>query len=430
MKIEARVLLSALALLAMMFLAACGGGYNCQVTFGSSTCTPSGGGVTLGGGGGGGGGGGNGIAAFVFAVDTTNAAIDGYTLNTTAGTLALTNGYLAPTIPTNSGGVGMVVAQEQFLYVGFGITDQIYGWTISSTGTLTAISGSPFSAPYLSNYVGTVGQAEMITNPLGTMLFVSDTSQGEIYAYTIGSGGVLAAATGSPFSLPSGFLPMNLTTDGLGNYLYAINGNSTTHTGSEIAAFAISGGVLTPVVGSPFAFPMWQVEGDPTGQFLIGTSGKTVFYDGTDDDNLYVFNITPSGASAGALTQIAVVPTVYSPFSIATQSNSGGNLVYSFGFNDTDTGFNPIEGYSINSTTGALQVLSGSPFSEVGDGSWGQFDQSGDFLMVYSSYLNPSTDTVATQLAPLDLSSAGALTQPVATLTLVTPGFWVVTDPN
>jgi 6-phosphogluconolactonase (cycloisomerase 2 family) len=360
-----------------------------------------------------------------------NGTIDGYTLNATAGTFGLTSGYTAPVIPPNTGGVGMVVAQDQFLYAGFASTDQIYGWTINSSGSLTAIAGTPFSAPYLSDYVSGVGQANMITDPAGTMLFISDTLGHQIYVYTIGSGGVLNAVTGSPFALPAGFESMNLSTDGLGKYLYAINGDFTTHTGSEIAGFAIGSGAnlgkLTPVVGSPFAYPMWLVKGEPSGQFLIGTSGNTLSVSGTDDDNLYVFSITPSGANAGAITQVAKVSTSFSPYSIAVQSNANGNLVYSFSFNDT--AFNAVEGYQIVST-GTLTRDTGSPFSGVADGSWGQFDQSGNLLFAYSSYLDASTNEIVTQLAPLDVSSAGVLTQPVATLTLKTAGFWAVTDPQ
>jgi hypothetical protein len=430
MKTSARVLLSALMMLAAMFLVNCGGSYGCNVTFGNSSCTPSGSGITSGGGGtGGSGGGGSSNTAYVFQIDTLGT-VDGYTLNSSAGTLAETSGYTGPAIPTNSGGVGMVVAQEQFLYAGFGITDQIFGWTISSGGLLKTISGSPFSAPYLSN-IGVAAEADMITNPAGTLLFVSDPTQNEIYVYTIGTGGVLAAVTGSPFAVP--FPPLNLAIDGLGKYLYAVDDNTAAHTGSEIAAFSIaSGGVLTAVAGSPFTgtnYSMWLLKGEPTGQFMIGTSGNSVAYSGVDDDNLYVFNITPSGTSAGALTQVAVVPTNYSPFSIAVQSNTGGDLVYSFSFNDTATGFNAVEGYTISSS-GTLIRDTGSPFSGVGDGSWGQFDQSGDLLFVYSSYVNPSTSLLQTQLAPLDVASGGALTQPVSTLTLPTAGFWVITDPN
>src|ERR1017187_10545542 len=99
MKIRARVLLSVLVMLATMFLANCSP-YSCNVTFGASTCTPSGSGIGGGGNGGGGGGGGGGATAFAFAVDQ-NGTIDGYTLNATAGTFGLTSGYTAPVIPPN-----------------------------------------------------------------------------------------------------------------------------------------------------------------------------------------------------------------------------------------------------------------------------------------------------------------------------------------
>jgi len=427
-----RVLLSFLTMLATMFLVNCGGNYTCQASFGG-TCTSSGSGFGSSGGGGGGGGGGSTTSALAFAVDQ-GGTIDGYTLNASAGTIAPSNGYLAPVIPTNSGGVGMVIAQSQYLYVGFGSTDQIYGWSISSSGILTAMAGSPFSAPFLSDYIVGVGQANMTTDPAGTMLFISDAIYSKIYVFTIGTGGVLTAATGSPFSVP--FPPMNLSTDGLGKYLYAIDGDYTSHTGSQIAAFVIgTGGVLTPVQGSPFTgskYAMWQVTGEPTGQFMIGTSGKTAYYSGADDDHLYVFAITPSGSSPGAITPVTASPfaTVYSPFNIAVQQNKGGASLYSFSFNDTITGYNPIEGYQINSTTGALTPDVGSPFSGLSSGSWGAFDQSGAYLFVYSSYLDLNTNVVVTQLAPIDVGAGGGLTQPVPTLTLQTPGFWAVTDPQ
>lgn len=428
--INIRALLMLLAAAALVSLSACGGGYSCNITFGSSTCSQSGTSVSGNGGAGGGGGGSSTPTAFAFAVDQ-NGTLDGYTLNATAGTFAATPSYTAPTIPTNSGGVGMVLAQEQYLYAGFGSVGELYGWTIDPSGNLTAISGSPFSAPFLGYFGAGVGETDMTTNPAGTLLFISDTLQGAIYVFQIGSGGVLTAATGSPFAVP--FEPMNLATDGQGKYLYAINGTYTTHTGTAIAAYAIgSGGNLTPVTGSPFIYPMWEVRGEPTGQYLIGTSGSSAFYSGSDDDHLYVFAITQSGTSAGAIAPVSGSPftTTYSPFTIAVQPNSSGNLIYSFGFNDTATAFNPIEGYEITAGTGALTAVSGSPFSNVANGSWGQFDQSGTLLFVYSSYLNASTNAVTTQLGPLGVASGGALTQPDPTLTLITPGFWSVTDPQ
>jgi hypothetical protein len=186
------------------------------------------------------------------------------------------------------------------------------------------------------------------------------------------------------------------------------------------------------VAGSPFttaSYDMWEVQGEPTGKYLVGTSGKNLDLNGTDDDHLYVFSITQSGASAGAITPVSGSPflTTYSPYNIAVQSNSSGNLVYSFSINDTLTGFNSIEGYEIG-TGGALTAVTGSPFSDVALGSWGQFDQSGQFLFVYSAVDNSGTYTYS--LGPLDVASGGALTQPIGTTTLSTVGFWAVTDPQ
>lgn len=432
-----RAFLVCIAGLATITLANCGK-YNCAtddgLSFSGGTCNST----SPNGASSGNGSGGTATAAFLFAVDTgatagaSNGTIDGYTLNTSASTFGATASYTAPTIPPSDGGIGMVIAQKQYLYVGFEAAEQIYGWTVdSSTGGLTAISGSPWPASFLSSLGAIAAQSEMITNPAGTFLFISLPSRDEIYVYQIGSGGALTPVAGAPFSIP--FAPINLATDGAGKYLYAVNGDYTTHTGSEIAAYSIgSTGALTVVTGSPFAYPMWQVQGEPTGKFLIGTSGNSAAsgYSGVDDDHLYVYSIS----STGALSPVSGSPfaTVYSPFSIAVSPNSGGDLVYSFSFNDTATAFNAPEGYEISST-GSLTVVSGSPFTGLptgSAGSWGQFDQSGAFLFNYAEFFDATTDEDVTQVSPFDVASGGALTQPISTVTLVTPGFWAVTDPQ
>ena len=430
-----RAFLACMAGLATIGLANCGK-YNCNtddgLSFTGSACTqtsPSG--ISSNGGGT------TSATVFAFAVDSglsgaTTGTIDGYTLNTSANTFAATASYTAPTIPANDGGVGMVIAQEQYLYAAFESAAQIYGWTIDgTTGGLTAINGSPLSAPFLSGIGGVAVPWGMITNPAGTLLFISLPLQSEIYVYQIGSGGALTPATGTPFSVPFG--PLNLATDGAGKYLYAIDGDIGTHTGSEIAAYSIgSSGALTAVAGSPFAYPMWQVQGEPTGKFLIGTSGNSAAsgYSGVDDDNLYVFSIS----STGAIAPVSGSPfaTVYSPFSIAVSPNSGGDLVYSFSINDTETAFNAVEGYEISSA-GALSADAGSPFTGLASGtagSWGQFDQSGAFLFSYAAFLDSSTNEEVEQLSPFNVGSGGALTQTDSSATLATPGFWAVTDPQ
>jgi len=409
MTIRVRAILVSVVVMATMWLGGCGH-YVCDHTFGNATCTSSGSGISQGGGTT------SAASAYLYAVDEAGT-IDGYAFNPSTSSLAAISSYTAPAIPTNLFGDGMVVAQKQYLYTAFSSVGQIYGWSIDSSGALTAISGSPFTAAFLLGNPAN-GPWGMIANPAGTLLFVDDTSSEAVYVYSIGSGGVLTAVSGSPFSVP--FFPGNLGTDGLGKYLYVTNESSS----QQVAAYSIaSSGTLTAVTGSPFSAPLGQVQGDPSGDFLIGIEGST--YGAYD---LYVYNITQSGSSAGAITPVSGSPfkTTYSPYAFAVQPETGGTGVYSFSYNTSE--FNPVEGYTLSST-GTLTADTGSPFSGVGDGSWGIFDQSGAYLFVYSSYSNESGDVV-TQIAPLDIGSGGALTQPISTLPLVTSGFWTVTDSN
>lgn len=405
MAIKVRVLLSSIVVLATTSLVGCGH-YTCGTTFGNATCASSGSGVSQGGGTG---------AAAAFAFVDVSGTVDSYTLTTSPASFLFTPNYTGPTIPPNTSGTGMVVAQGQYLYSAFGGTGQIYGWTISSGGGLTAINGSPFSASYMiGSTIG--GTQSMITNPAGTLLFVLNPSGDAVYVYQIGSGGVLTAA-GLPLLVP--FEPENMATDGLGKYLYVGNvvaGDAT----SEIAAYSIgSSGSLTAVQGSPFSYPMWLLQGDPSGKYLIGTTGSVI-----GDPHLYVFSIQQTGTNAGVIAPVPGSPfaTVYSPYRIAVQPNTGGNLVYSFSLNGIGTGDNPIEGYQLNTSTGALTAISGSPFSSsTATGDWGKFDQSGAFLFAY--------DSATTEMGVFAVGSNGALTQPIST-TAFFLGSWAVTDPH
>jgi 6-phosphogluconolactonase len=413
MAMKVRALAISMLMISAMWLVGCGH-YVCTKGFGATTCGTGGnGGFSQGSGGT------SSTAAFAFAVDEAGT-IDGYTLTTggTTPSFAATASYTAPTVPTNSEGSGMVVAQKKYLYTAFPGTGQIYAYTISSGGGLTAIANSPFSAPFL---VGepTGGEWSMITNPAGTFLFMVDTSGMSVHVYQIGSAGALTQVTGSPFAVP--FFPGNLGTDGEGKYLYVAQSPNP----SEVAAYVISStGSLTLVPGSPFSYAVSQVQGDSSGKYLIGVSNTF----GTN--GIYVFSIAQSGGTAGAITPVVGSPfaTAFAPISFAVQPNSGGTLIYTFSENAAQTAYNPIEGFQLDPTSGALTVATGSPYSGVTSGFWGQFDQSGANLVVYGG-VNDGT-TITTYLGALSVGSDGTLTQPTSQLTLAGPGFWTVTDPQ
>jgi hypothetical protein len=183
---------------------------------------------------------------------------------------------------------------------------------------------------------------------------------------------------------------------------------------------------------------MWQLQGDASGNFLVGTSGNSAApgFSGVDDKNLYVFSIqqTATTTPAGTLTQVTGSPfaTTNSPLNIAVQPpSSGGEFVYSFGIDDTGSAYNPIEGYLLataGSQPGALTAIASFPTTGIGTGHWGQFDQSGANLFVYSSISNGAT--VVTQLGALSIGADGIPTEPTSPATLITPGYWVMTDPQ
>jgi hypothetical protein len=367
MAIKVRVFLSAILFVTAMWLVSCGH-YTCGITFGNSSCAASPTGVS--GGGGGGTGSSTTPTAFVFGVIGPNfSTIDSFTFSAAGKSIFPTPKSTGPSAPSNGGGE-LIVAQGKYLYGAFyatGFFNLIYGWSIDSTGNLTAISGSPFVLPgWTGNILGS-----MATNPAGTMLFRADPGAflgaSTVFALQIGAGGVLTEAPGSPFAIP--FAPGGMATDGQGKSLYVLalaSGLSPV----EIGAYSIaSNGALTAIAGSPFVYPMAQVVGDSSGKFLIGTTGTS-----SGDDHLYVFSIQQSGSNAGAITPVAGSPfaTLYSPLSIAVQPNTGGELLYSFSTN-------PVEGYQLNPSTGALTPVTGSPFSTFNAQS-GRFDQSGSYL--------------------------------------------------
>jgi hypothetical protein len=406
MEMRVRVLLSsAVVVLTAMWLVGCGNHYKCGITFGSSTCASSGsGGVSQGGNG-------NTSTAAAYLYVGVGGAIDGMAYNPTAKTFAAITNFVSPKT-SNNPAFNMVVAQKKYLYTSIPATGQIFGWTIDSTGNLTSINGSPFGASYLVGATPS-GDGGMIANPAGTLLFVASPTGNLIYAYTIGTGGALALVNPAGFSVP--FTPGNLAVDGLGKYLY-IGDITAGNSANEVAAFIIaSGGSLTAVSGTPFPFPMFKMQGEPSGKYLIGLTQIS------GDNHLYVFNIQQSGTTAGAISPVTGSPfaTVYEPFRLAVQPGAASNLVYSFSFNSSTSASNPTEGYQLNLTTGLLTVVAGSPFtSAVGD--WGQFDQSGSLLFVLDSF--------KTVMFAENVSSVGALTETLST------GFfnnsWAVTDPQ
>lgn len=393
MKFRALLIAISLVVVATISLLGCGH-YTCGTTFGNATCKSSGGGLSQGGG--------NGTAlAFDFFLD--GSSLDGAILDTSVN-FSLINNFVNQGLPLSGSFGGMVVVQKQWLYAAK--SSQIYAYSINgTTGALTALSNSP------TVYSGTEANWTT-TDPAGKFLFVTGANNDAVWVFAIDQTSGALTTVGS-FSTGIGFAAYP-TTDGLGRFLYVTAGNL----GSQVAVFAIGAtGSLTPV--STLSISIAQLQGEPTGQFLLGITGNGANNGFTSDDHVYVYSINQS---TGALTPVVNSPfaTTYTPASLSVHPN--GTLVYTF--NQTVTGTSPMEGFQFDNTTGALSPLAGiSPFTAL-TAPAGTFDQSGAYL-----FMHPGTTL---SVASVD-TTTGNLTSIGTTVTNAgNPVLesWAATDPH
>jgi 6-phosphogluconolactonase len=352
MTMKVRALLGLMLGLTTMWLTGCGH-YTCGATFGSSSCSTNGGGLSSGNPGSGG------MAfAYLLAESHTSAptmAADELDLSTNTfrdlGTTFVSPTFTATIGAIDGGTVVVNLTSQRYLYVPFD-DGTVFGYAIDgTTGALTAVPGIPFSA---------AGGTSITADPAGRFLFVSDAGGGQITAFTINATNGSLTSAGS---VSTGIVfPVQMSTDGKGKFLYAAEGPG----GTRVASFSInqSTGALTSL-GAPIVFSggMAQLEGEKSGQFMLGISGA--------DSHIHVLAIN---ATTGAIAEVSGSPfvTIAVPLSIVVHPT--GTFVYSVAGAGT-----AMEGYSINATSGALTAVTGSPFTTVRVDQ-GQFDQSGDFL--------------------------------------------------
>ena len=390
MTMKVRALGIAMVLVATVWLAGCGH-YVCSTTFGASSCSPSGGGISQGGGN-------NGTTqtAFIYFMDNNatqggfpgQMAVEGVNVNS-SGTFAPVSSFASPTFTGASGsGSGMVIVNKKFLYMPF-TGGLLFGYSIDpATAALTSVLNSPYTVS---------GGSSIAADPKGRFVFVGDSSG--ISVFIVNTDGSLGANAQSPFST-GGITPVMMATDGLGHFLYITDG-------AAVTAFAYDqvAGTLSPVGGSlaaaTFNFPMIQVAGESTGKYLVGIT--------TTDSSVHVFNIVQTGSlNAGALTEVTNSPftTTYTPVYVVTSPS--GDFVYTFNQTTSQVGtvIAPMEGFTLDPTTGALAELPTiSPFANL-LGEVGGFDQTGTYLFL----IGEEPNSTITGTTPLDFSSSnGAL---------------------
>jgi 6-phosphogluconolactonase (cycloisomerase 2 family) len=302
----------------------------------------------------------------------------------------------------------MIVVQKKWMYLALSGGFQVNAYSIDGTsGALTAISGSPFTS---------LDSDAIASDPAGHFLFLLGADNDEVTVFSIDQTAGSLTKVGT-FAANVGFAEQ-VTTDGLGKYLYVTAGNL----GTEVAVFSINSttGALTALPNSPLSISIAQLTSEPTGKFMLGMTGNGALNGFGSDNHVYVYSITQSGSQAGTISPVTGSPfaTTYIPDYLAVAP--GGTFVYTF--NETVTGTSPMEGFQFNTTSGQLTALSGSPFTALTPTD-GRFDQSGDYL-----FLN-AVGTLSVVGAD---TTTGALTSTITT-TIPSAGEglgWAVTDPD
>jgi 6-phosphogluconolactonase len=277
---------------------------------------------------------------------------------------------------TNVANVAVTCATNTFAYVS-GHT-AIYCYAVDAvTGALTALAGSPCDSGILTGVaVDPSGRFAYATLSICGFPFCSTN---DVTAYAINSStGNLTAIVGSQLD-GGGIDPVDITVDPSGQFVYMAN-----YSGS-ISAFTINSvtGGLTAVSGSPFPTAPPTVPGelpgansvtvDPTGKFLYAAINQGSHI------SAYVIN-----SSTGALTPVAGSPFLAGSVPMTVRVDPSGRYAYV-----TNANSNNISAYAVNSSTGALTPIAGSPFASGGASPTGlAIDPSGQFIYVTNQNSN------------------------------------------
>jgi 6-phosphogluconolactonase len=270
--------------------------------------------------------------------------------------------------------------------------NSVSAFSISSTGALTSVAGSPLATGGTGTGGGYYASNRVAAAIAGNFLYASNCGSNNVSGFSINTAtGTLTAVPGSPFPTggtcgPGGAVEVTPNNQ----FLYAANAGS-----NNISAFGIgSGGALTPVPGSPFA-----TGGSPDGT-KVSPDGKFLAV-ALFSNQLAMFSI----ASNGALTPVVGSPFAAGGTAAGVDINCASNLLVATLFSASV--------YNIASN-GALSPIAGSPFT-LGSGNHNVAVLSPDDLHAFVS------DQVSNTITALKVASGGSLTQ-VAGSPFANPG--------
>lgn len=213
---------------------------------------------------------------------------------------------------------------------------------------------------------GVTPSAEVM-DKAGTFLYVTNSgSQGSVSVYSIdGSTGSLQQMGQSS---PTGLAPTKLALAPSGNFLYVINQNS-----NSVSIYSVASGVLTAVG------PQFDVGQAPTG-LAINPAGTFLYLTFEAANQFNGYAIDPA---TGSLSPISTVPFAAGNAPVGVTIDPSGKYLYIANSHD-DT----VSGFTLDATTGtptqirSTSSMAGSPWKAGNQPVVFSMDPSGMFLFV------------------------------------------------
>jgi 6-phosphogluconolactonase len=361
------------------------------------------------------------------------------------------NGFFV--YPGSVAGGGTGSSTSDYVFVANATTETLAVFTVG-TGTLTAVSGSPFALGFVPEAV--------VVNPANTIVYVSGGNgvSNVINAYSIGSGGVLSLLTSNTIGLSS---EVSIAISPDGQWLMGLNSLGATESESIVDEYQIvnSSGTLQleSNAGGVYSYSnnfnpvpvlrAWSIKFAPNGAEVfaaMGTGGDVVFPFTTANGTFSTPLLLPP-ISTTTSDQALAVSSGSTYLYIARNGSQGGLAVYAIGSGgglspisgspfaagsqpisvalnqgSTDAyianqGDSTISGYGVASN-GAVSILSPATISTYAAPSALAVDNSGNYLLAISTTADGSYDL---SMYSYDSTTAGKLDFVTSSTTGVDP---------
>ena len=298
------------------------------------------------------------MGKYLYVSNGGSNGVSGFAINSATGALSPIAGS------PFAGGTGprgiTVDCCGRYVYTADRSGNSVSGWVINAgTGALTPISGSPFS---LGGGESSFGPQQVTVSPTGRFLYVSNHLTGDISGFTLAAAtGTLTLISGSPFTdqsenLGPNIQPFAVVVSPSEKFLYVTN-----HGQSTLSVYQIDGmtGALTAISGSPFDISLNDEEcsANPFGA-SISPDGRFLFVADNGCDAISVFSLD---ATTGVPTQTSNSPffvdagDCYAGVNEANLDPSGRFLYVA------NMSCGSLSAFSVDATSGDLSELANSP---------------------------------------------------------------------